>query len=153
MKRFRETLSEIEDCINSKRYETDSELKSIWNNLSSAITEFESRPRNAQEVIKELYEQNNVDGLWSVHLDDLNEEQFPFEIQDWMYSYALSLQPKQITIENCEVGDMFKYEGLVLRCTPGGCNDCYIGEIKKCNTVKCTSKERSDNRTVKFVKQ
>lgn len=44
------------------------------------------------EVIKELYEQNNVGDIWSVHLDDV---ELPFEVEDWMYTYAMSLQPKE----------------------------------------------------------
>lgn len=50
------------------------------------------RPKHPAEVIKELYEQNNVDGIWSVHLDDV---EFPFEVENWMYAYATSLQPKR----------------------------------------------------------
>ena len=55
------------------------------------------RPKCAQEVIKELYEQNNIDGLWSVHLDDLTKEELEFEVEDWMYIYAMSLQSKETT--------------------------------------------------------
>jgi len=54
-----------------------------------------NRPKHPAEVIKELYEQNNVDGEWSVHLDDLTKEEFPFEVEDWMYIYAMSLQPNK----------------------------------------------------------
>lgn len=70
-------MKKIEDCDNhiiGEKYKTD------------------KGDTGKAEVIKELYEQNNFDGIWSVHLDDV---ELPFEVEDWMYAYAMSLQPRE----------------------------------------------------------
>jgi len=120
------------------------------------------RPKCAQEVIKELYEQNNIDGIWSVHLDDL---ELPFEVEDWMYTYAISLQPKGYIVEEIEeqtqaekigyrkVDEEFMYDDEKLKCRlQGGCWGCKFDTNEfECEYVECSRDSRKDNNNVIFV--
>jgi hypothetical protein len=48
MEKFRIILDKIQTCIELQCGATESQLKSIWNDLSDAITECESNPANSK---------------------------------------------------------------------------------------------------------
>ena len=54
-----------------------------------------------------------------------------------------------------KVNEEFEHEGVTLKCIASdNCNECFF-DIRKndyCNDRKCTTYERSDKRSVKFIK-
>lgn len=56
-----------------------------------------------KSIIDSLYEKYRDDlGMWSVHLDDMSSEELPFDIEDWMYDYAMKKQKDNI-INECDM--------------------------------------------------
>jgi len=50
--------------------------------------------------IDELYVEYADDfGMWTKHLDDMSSSELPFEIEDWMYDYAIEKQMENVINE------------------------------------------------------
>ena len=50
--------------------------------------------------IDELYvEYADYLGMWTKHLDDMSSSELPFEIEDWMYDYAMEKQKQNVINE------------------------------------------------------
>lgn len=62
--------------------------------------------------IDELYVEYADDfGMWTKHLDDMSSSELPFEIEDWMYDYAMEKQKENFINE----GDLVLIKDIVNR--------------------------------------
>lgn len=79
-----------------------------------------------KQKINDLYEKYKDDfGMWTKHLDDMSYEELPFEIEDWMYDYAMEKQ-KQNVIN----------EGDLVVTKPDLVEGNYYGDILYVNNMK-----------------
>ena len=82
-----------------------------------------------KSIIDSLYEKYKDDfGMWSVHLDDMSSEELPFEIEDWMYDYAMEKQKENVI---CEGDFVVTRENLMPWETYGGIVYVDTMEIKE----------------------
>lgn len=76
--------------------------------------------------------------------DDFEVESEPDEETIKDYSDCGSVEPK--------IGEVFRYNGLVLRCEEGDCTGCFGCDIDfPCATFKCGKASRKDGKGVHFV--
>lgn len=93
---------------------------------------------------KERRYQNIKISIKKLNGDDFEVESEPDEETIKDYSDCGSVEPK--------IGEVFRYNGLVLRCEEGDCTGCFGCDIDfPCATFKCGKASRKDGKGVHFV--